>query len=140
MVRTTQMRPGIIPIPNLRRARSRATLPSGAVWTSRNKKALHGDGMRVRSIFWLPCLAIALAGCAAHRPVTPAVATAVTLAGDPAHPGQTQGWVDTRLYFGLGPADTQQNRDKIEAIRAAWKYQTGDQSVLRVTEPAEVSF
>jgi hypothetical protein len=36
--------------------------------------------------------------------------------------------------------DTQQNRDKIEAIRAAWKYQTGDQSVLRVTEPAEVSF
>jgi hypothetical protein len=168
------------------------------VWKSRNKKALHGDGMRVRSIFWLPCLAIALAGCAAHRPVTPAVATAVTLAGDPAHPGQTQGWVDTRLYFGLGPADhldqgiseanwrqfldrevtprfpdglsvadvygqwqgkeqkvperlrskvliidypdTQQNRDKIEAIRAAWKYQTGDQSVLRVTEPAEVSF
>ena len=36
--------------------------------------------------------------------------------------------------------DTQENRDKIEAIRAAWKQQTGDQSVMRVTEPADVSF
>ena len=36
--------------------------------------------------------------------------------------------------------DTQENRDKIEAIRAAWKQKTGDQSVLRVTEPADVSF
>ena len=36
--------------------------------------------------------------------------------------------------------DTQENRDKIEAIRAAWKQRTGDQSVLRVTEPADVSF
>ena len=36
--------------------------------------------------------------------------------------------------------DTQENRDKIEAIRAAWKQKTGDQSVMRVTEPAEVSF
>jgi hypothetical protein len=23
----------------------------------------------------------------------------------PAHPAKTQGWVDTQLYFGLGPAD-----------------------------------
>ena len=127
---------------------------------------------------------------------------APTLAGDPAHPAATQGWVDTRLYFGLGPADpdpahpgqgvsearwhefldrevtprfpdglsvfdvygqwqgknqttperlrskclvidypdTQTNRDKIEAIRAAWKKMTGDQSVMRVTQPADVSF
>ncbi len=123
---------------------------------------------------------------------------APTLAGDPAHPGQTKGWVDTKLYFGLGPADSTEkgvsetqwrdfldkevtprfpdglsvvdvygqwqgknqttperlrskmlvidypdipeNRDKIEAIRAAWKQRTGDQSVLRVTEPVDVSF
>jgi hypothetical protein len=36
--------------------------------------------------------------------------------------------------------ETQENRDKIEAIRVAWKQQTGQQSVLRVTEPADVSF
>jgi hypothetical protein len=120
------------------------------------------------------------------------------LAGDPAHPGRTQGWVDTRLYFGLGPAghpeqgvseaawrnfldkevtprfpaglsvldvygqweskgsptperlrskllvidylDNEENRGKIAAIRAAWKQRTGDQSVLMVSEPADVSF
>ena len=28
-----------------------------------------------------------------------------TLQNDPAHPPATQNWVDTRLYFGLGPAD-----------------------------------
>jgi hypothetical protein len=146
-------------------------------------------------------LAMASAGCA-HRPAamaTTAPQTASpTLAGDPAHPGRTQGWVDTRLYFGLGPADqpergmneaqwrdfldrevtprfpaglsvvdvygqwqgkkeatpsrlrskmliidypdTQDNRDKVEAIRAAWKQQTGQHSVLRVTQPADVSF
>ena len=129
-------------------------------------------------------------------------AVAPTLAGDPAHPSATQGWVDTKLYFGLGPADadpahpeagisearwrafldrevtprfpdglsvldvygqwqgknqttperlrtkclvidyldTQPNRDKVEAIRAAWKRLTGDQSVMRVTQPADVSF
>ncbi|MGB7546909.1 MAG: DUF3574 domain-containing protein [Terracidiphilus sp.] len=142
-------------------------------------------------------LGIALAGCR-HQTVATPPAVAPTLAGDAAHPGQTKGWVDTRLYFGLGPADhpeqgiseaqwrefldkqvtprfpaglsvvdvygqwqgktepaperlrskmllidypdTQENRDKIEAIRAAWKQQTGDQSVLRVTEPVDVSF
>ena len=36
--------------------------------------------------------------------------------------------------------DTAENRAKVEAIRAAWKQLTGDQSVLRVTQPAEVSF
>lgn len=120
------------------------------------------------------------------------------LRGDAAHPGQTSGWVDTKLYFGLGPADhpdqgisenewhtfldkevtprfpaglsvvdvygqwqgknetrperlrtkmliidypdTAENRAKIDAIRSAWKKKTGDQSVMRVTEPADVSF
>jgi hypothetical protein len=140
-----------------------------------------------------------LAGCVhpAAAPV-PSAVTAPTLSGDPGHPGQTSGWVDTKLYFGLGPAghpeqgisesrwrefldsevtprfphglsvldvygqwltkgqssperlrskmliidypDSQVNRDKIDTIRTAWKKITGDQSVLRVTEPADVSF
>jgi len=121
-----------------------------------------------------------------------------TQQGSAAHPAKTQGWVDTKLYFGLGPADqpkegvseaiwrdfldkdvtprfpdglsvmdvygqwrdnhkakierlrskmlvidhpdTVEDRAKIEAIRDAWKRRTGDQSVLRVTVPAEVSF
>jgi len=33
------------------------------------------------------------------------VSAAPTLQGDPAHPDVTKGWVDTRLYFGLGPFD-----------------------------------
>lgn len=37
-------------------------------------------------------------------------------------------------------ADSPAQRDAIEAIRSAWKAKTGDQSVLRVTQPAEVSF
>jgi hypothetical protein len=37
-------------------------------------------------------------------------------------------------------ADSAENRAKIDAIRAAWKTKTGDESVLRVTEPADVSF
>ena len=125
-----------------------------------------------------------------------------TLQNDPTHPPATQNWVDTRLYFGLGPADapnkgvseatwrafldrevtprfpaglsvldvygqwqskptrvrqthperirsklliidypnTPENAARIEAIRAAWKRQTGDQSVLKVTQPADISF
>jgi hypothetical protein len=120
------------------------------------------------------------------------------LHGDTAHPAHAQRWVDTRLYFGLGPADdpakglseaqwrafldkevtprfpaglsvmdlygqwqgknepqperirskvliidyaaTKENAAKIDAIRAAWKKMTGDQSVMKVTEPADVSF
>jgi hypothetical protein len=142
--------------------------------------------------------ALALAACTDHRPAAANPTTAPTLTGDPAHPGVTQGWVDTKLYFGLGLADhpdngvsearwrdfldhevtprfpnglsvidvygqwqgktqttperlrsklliidypdTQENREKVDAIRAAWKKLTGDQSVLRVTQPADVSF
>jgi len=135
-----------------------------------------------------------VAGCA----VQPAAPGSSTLQGDAAHPAATRGWVETRLYFGLGlvdqPAggvseqawrafldqevssrfpdglsvidvygqwqgkqqatperlrskqlvidypDTPENRAKVEAIRAAWKQRTGDQSVMRVTQPADVSF
>lgn len=153
--------------------------------------------MHVRPALLVPMLALAIVACA-RKPVQSAVATAPTLQGDSAHPGQTRGWVDTKLYFGLGPADhpelgvseadwrafldqevtprfpgglsvvdvygqwqnenqktterlrskmlvidypdTAENRAKIDAIRSAWKQKTGDQSVLRVTQPADVSF
>jgi hypothetical protein len=36
--------------------------------------------------------------------------------------------------------DSAENRTRIEAIRVAWKQMTGDESVLRVTEAADVSF
>lgn len=139
-------------------------------------------------------LALQLVACATAQ----APSASSTLQGDVAHPAQAQGWVDTKLYFGLGPADqpergisetqwrafldkevtprfpdgltvidvygqwqgkqetkperlhskllviyyadTPDNRGKIEAIRAAWKQRTGDQSVLRVTQAADVSF
>jgi len=143
-------------------------------------------------------LAVPLAGCERRIPQTTAQATAPTLVGDAAHPGKTTGWLDTKLYFGLGPADqpekgvsettwrafldkevtsrfpdglsvvdvygqwqgakqttperlrskmlivdypdTPENQAKVEAIRSAWKKMTGDQSVLRVTQPVDVSF
>ena len=153
----------------------------------------------LRTTLFAGLLAFSLAGCAHQNRVAPtAPVTAPTLTGDNAHPGQTSGWVDTKLYFGLGPADspekgvseakwrefldkevtsrfpdglsvvdvygqwqgarqtsperlrskmliidypdTQQNRDKVDSIRTAWKKMTGDQSVLRVTQPVDVSF
>jgi len=153
--------------------------------------------MRLRSFLLVGVLSFGLVGCAHQAAMPPAAAVAPTLSGDAAHPGQTSGWVDTKLYFGLGPADdankgvseaawrafldkevttrfpdglsvvdvygqwqgkrnpverlrskclivdyldSQENRDKVEAIRAAWKKMTGDQSVLRVTQPVDVSF
>ncbi len=142
------------------------------------------------------------AGVIVPRRIAQAQQTTATLQGDPARPAKTQNWVDTRLYFGLGPADaptrgvteaawrdfldkevtprfpaglsvidvygqwqskrgqtaqaaparirsktliidypaTPENEAAIEAIRSAWKKQTGDQSVLKVTQPADVSF
>ncbi len=138
-----------------------------------------------------------ICGAASAQAVTQKHASA-TLKGDAAHPAHGQHWVDTRLYFGLGPADapdkgvsesawrefldkevtprfpaglsvmdvygqwqgkqekaperirskeliidyppTAANAAKIEAIRAAWKQKTGDQSVMKVTQPADVSF
>ena len=133
-----------------------------------------------------------------YRSVSSQSTADATLHGDAAHPAKTAGWVDTQLYFGLGPADdpakgaseaawrafldaevtprfpaglsvvdvygqwqgknesaperirskmlvilypkTTENTARIEAIRAAWKRKTGDQSVLEVTQPAQVSF
>jgi hypothetical protein len=154
--------------------------------------------MQTRSAALTVVFALTLVGCAHQRPSTAGPAVAPTLTGDTTHPGDTEGWVDTKLYFGLGPADhpdqgiseakwrefldkevtprfpaglsvvdvygqwmgkgqhaperlrskmliidyadSQENRNKIDAIRSAWKQQTGDQSVLRVTEPVDVSF
>jgi hypothetical protein len=142
-------------------------------------------------------LCLAPVGCV-HPGAASAASVSPTLQDDQALSGRTSGWVDTKLYFGLGPADhteqgvseaqwrdfldkevtprfpdglsvvdvygqwrdknetaperlrsklliidypdTPENRAKIDAIRAAWKQRTGDQSVLRVTEPADVSF
>ena len=153
--------------------------------------------MRLRSFLSIALFSLALGGCA-HQSAPLTAPIAPTLTGDSAHPGQTSGWVDTKLYFGLGLADhpeqgvsevawreflykevtprfpsglsvvdvygqwqgkkdatpqrlrsklliidypdTQENRDKVEAIRSAWKKQTGQLSVLRVTQPADVSF
>lgn len=152
---------------------------------------------RLGSIF---LLSAALAGCRTGQPAANATAPAVssTLSGDPTHPDRTQGWVETKLFFGLGLADhpdqgvsearwrefldhevtprfpdglsvlevygqwqgknqtaperlrtkcimidypdSAEARGKIDAIRSAWKKLTGDQSVMRVTVPADVSF
>ena len=154
--------------------------------------------MRIREIAAVALLSVALSGCGHGAAPLRVPSTAPTLTGDTAHPGQTAGWVDTKLYFGLGPADhpeqgvseaawrefldtevtprfpdglsvldvygqwqgakepaperlrskllivdypdTKENRDKVDAIRSAWKRKTGDQSVLRVTQPVDVSF
>jgi hypothetical protein len=161
---------------------------------------VRGDCLRRRAFLsgiLVTFTTFATAGCA-HPGQTGGVASAPTLRGDVAHPGQTAGWADTKLYFGLGPADhpeqgvsesqwrefldkevtprfpdglsvldvygqwqgknesaperlrskllvidyldNAENRGKIDAIRSAWKQRTGDQSVLKVTEPAGVSF
>jgi Protein of unknown function (DUF3574) len=143
-------------------------------------------------------LALSSLGCSPVRRVPVAPHTAPALVGDRNHPGKTSAWVETELYFGLGPVDhpdqgisesrwrrfldeevtpnfpgglsvvdvygqwkgknepsperlrsklliidcpnNLENRNKIDAIRSAWKRMTGDQSVLRVTVPADVSF
>ena len=50
-------------------------------------------------------------------------------------PGRIRSKVLIILYPG-----TDENKAKIEAIRAAWKQKTKQQSVLRETQPADVSF
>lgn len=162
--------------------------------------------MKNRILLSFTILIIA-AFAAGHISARAHAAQSATLQGDAAHPSHTQGWVDTRLYFGLGRIepgsdqaqaghtearvteagwldfldqevtprfpdglsvidcygqwqgktmqhperlrskilvidypDTPANRARIDAIRTAWKKRTGDQSVLSVTQPAEVSF
>src|SRR5580658_7515322 len=63
-----------------------------------------GVGMRFRSFLLATAFSLALVGCE-HRTAPLPLPVAPTLSGDAAHPGQTSGWVDTKLYFGLGPAD-----------------------------------
>ena len=53
--------------------------------------------MAVTGSGWALLAAAALLGGCAAAPPPP----------DPAHPRQAAGWVDTRLYFGLGPADSE---------------------------------
>lgn len=156
--------------------------------------ALRRFSLRLRIIPFSPilCLAVlsfALAGCVHPGPVS----SSPTSTAAP-----SESWLDTKLYFSLGPADhpeqgvseaqwrgfldrevtsrfpdglsvidiygqwrgaadsttlrerskllnfvypdNAENRAKIDAIRAAWKKMTGDQSVLKVTVPADVSF
>jgi hypothetical protein len=153
--------------------------------------------MRLRAGLAALLLTLLPMGCARHQAHVP-IPSAPALVGDAQHPGAAQGWVDIRLYFGLGPADhpeqgvsevdwrafldrevtprfpsglsvvdvygqwqgrgkeqverlrskmliilcsdSIENRAKIDAIRSAWKQKTGDQSVLRVIAPADVSF
>jgi hypothetical protein len=165
-----------------------------------------GKHLRKQWILVGLCAALCAAGMGCEHPAqraavsvaAPAAAAPPSLTGDPGHPGHTQGWVDTQLYFGLGPADdltkgvseaawrdfldkevtprfpeglsvldvygqwqsrraghverlrskllvidhpdTPEDRAKINQIRSAWKQRTGDQSVLMVNEPADVSF
>ena len=154
--------------------------------------------MRLTVFALVATLAVSLSACAHPHAASVSAQAPPTLSGDAAHPGSAHGWVDTRLYFGLGPADdttkgvseaqwrafldrevtprfsaglsvvdvygqwqgtnqtsperlrskmliidyedSADNRAKIDAIRSAWKKMTGDQSVMRVTEPADVSF
>jgi hypothetical protein len=143
-------------------------------------------------------VALALLFCGTAPSQTASHPPSPTMQGDAAHPSHGVRWVDTRLYFGLGPAndaakgvteaqwrafldtevtprfpsglsvvdvygqwqsrtkptlerirskmllidypDTPENAAKVEAIRSAWKQRTGDESVLRVTTAADVSF
>jgi hypothetical protein len=167
--------------------------PSGEALKLRSR-----PGRAARLAVPILLFALVVCGCDSRLSPTQSQATAPTLSGDAAHPGKTAGWVDTKLYFGLGPADdaskgvsesawrafldkevtprfpdglsvvdvygqwqgakepaperlrskmlivdypdTQANRDKVDAVRAAWKKMTGDQSVLLVTQPVDVSF
>jgi hypothetical protein len=155
-----------------------------------------------KRLFWFVILLALIVGTLLayrhfHAESEDSLATA-ELHGDSAHPATANDWVDTRLYFGLGPADgsgkttrdaawqdfldkevtprfpdglsvidvygqwqgkeqkspelersklliidypdTPENRNRIEAIRLAWKQRTGAQSVLKVTQPADISF
>jgi Protein of unknown function (DUF3574) len=151
-----------------------------------------------RSLHLLRVFAALVLGLGLFCNVLSSQQATATLHGDKAHPAKTLGWVDTQLYFGLGPADdaakgvseqdwrafldkevtprfpaglsvvdvygqwqgkeektperirskmlvilypkTATNEASIEAIRKAWKAKTGDQSVLRVSRAADVSF
>ncbi len=153
--------------------------------------------MKIRQLLPQVALLLLFSGLT-YRELSSQSGVSATLHGDKAHPAATQGWVDTKLYFGLGPIDdsakgvseaawrdfldaevtprfpsglsvmdvygqwqgvhqttperirskmlvidypkTAENEAKVEAIRVAWKQKTHDQSVLKVSVPADVSF
>ena len=73
-------------------------------------------------------------------PRFPSGLTVVDAYGQWRDPGQgTPERLRSKVLILLHP-DTPAARADIDAIRAAWKAKTGDRSVLRVTQPAEVSF
>src|SRR5579859_7816296 len=58
--------------------------------------------MKKRTI--LPIVAVILLSLGlAIRSFSSQTAASPTLHGDKAHPAKASGWVDTKLYFGLGP-------------------------------------
>ena len=85
----------------LRRCRVVVNTPVqvAGVWTS--KRFTQGNALKINRPLLVAWFALQLAACA----TTPAPSASATVQGDAAHPAQTQGWVDTKLYFGLGPAD-----------------------------------
>ena len=60
--------------------------------------------MRLRGGVYTLLFSVLLAGCV-HPGAASRTSVAPTLKGDSAHPDITKGWVDTKLYFGLGLAD-----------------------------------
>ena len=60
--------------------------------------------MQARLLTHVALVALALTACTPSHRAAP-TATAPILSGDPAHPGVTRGWLDTKLYFGLGTID-----------------------------------
>ncbi len=157
--------------------------------------------LNVASAFLLLTLIAPLASSQNPSTAVPPASQSAGSKNDPAHPTIARGWVETRLFFGLGPAGapgvgisearwhrfldqevtsrfpaglsvinvygqwqgiadrrpgtpsrlrskmllidyppTGENIASIEAIRSAWKRLTGDQSVLEVTQPVDVSF
>jgi len=60
--------------------------------------------MRLRVGLLALLVALPAVGCVQHHAAAPA-ATAPALSGDAQHPASAQGWAETDLYFGLGPAD-----------------------------------
>jgi len=60
-------------------------------------------------VCWMPCAVLAQT---ATKPVAGAM-----LKGDSAHPVHAHHWVETRLYFGLGPADAPEKGESETAWR-----------------------
>lgn len=96
--------------------------PFGAAWKLKSREAGNNGlseqrvqpvlrrpiFMRLRLVLPLILMVVCLAGCM-HRADLSKASAAPTLAGDAAHPGSASDWIETRLYFGLGPADQKES-------------------------------